>query len=106
LGKGKSVGKKSDDHSQNSLDRKAKINRDKALRKAIKTVQRLERSVAKVEDELKTKNEELATIDTSDRLRMTELSYEFEEVQKRHDEIVSQWEQALTKKEGLEEGNK
>ena len=37
---------------------------------------------------------------------MTELSYEFEEVQKRHDEIVSQWEQALTKKEGLEEGNK
>jgi ATP-binding cassette subfamily F protein 3 len=106
LGKGKSVGKKSDDPSQNSLDRKAKINRDKALRKAIKTVQRLERSVAKVEDELKTKNEELATIDTSDRLRMTELSYEFEEVQKRHDEIVSQWEQALTKKEGLEEGNK
>ena len=106
LGKGKSVGKKSDDPSQNSLDRKAKINRDKALRKAIKTVQRLEKSVAKVEDELKTKNEELATIDTSDRLRMTELSYEFEEVQKRHDEIVSQWEQALTKKEGLEEGNK
>jgi len=106
LGKGKSVGKKSDDHSQNSLDRKAKINRDKALRKAIKTVQRLEKSVAKVEDELKTKNEELATIDTSDRLIMTELSYEFEEVQKRHDEIVSQWEQALTKKEGLEEGNK
>jgi len=106
LGKGKSVGKKSDDPSQNSLDRKAKINRDKALRKAIKTVQRLEKSVAKVEDELKTKNEELATIDTSDRLIMTELSYEFEEVQKRHDEIVSQWEQALTKKEGLEEGNK
>ena len=106
LGKGKSVDKKYDDLSQNSLDRQSKINRDKALRKAIKTVQRLEKSVAKVEDELKTKNEDLATIDTSDRLRMTELSYEFEEVQKRHDEIVSQWEQALTKKEGLEEGNK
>ena len=105
IGKGKSHGTKSDSDSpsQNSLDRKEKIRLDKSIRKAIKTVQRLEKSVAKVEDELRTKNEELANVDTSDRSKMTELSYEFEAVQQRHDELVSQWEEALTKKEALEE---
>jgi ATP-binding cassette subfamily F protein 3 len=105
IGKGKSHGPKSDSDgpSQNALERKEKIRRDKSIRKAVKTVQRLEKSVAKVEDELRTKNEELANIDTSDRSKMTELSYEFEAVQKRHDELVSQWEEALTKKEALEE---
>jgi ATP-binding cassette subfamily F protein 3 len=105
IGKGKSHGPKSDSDgpSQNDLERKEKIRRDKSIRKAVKTVQRLEKSVAKVEDELRTKNEELANIDTSDRSKMTELSYEFEAVQKRHDELVSQWEEALTKKEALEE---
>jgi len=105
LGKSKSTGKKSnsDTPSQNSLDRKEKISRDKTLRKVVKLVQRLEKSVSKVEVELKEKNEELANVDNSDRSKMTELSYEFEEIQKRLDELVTQWEEALTKKEVLEE---
>ena len=59
--------------------------------------------MSKVEVELKEKNEELANVDNSDRSKMTELSYEFEEIQKRLDELVTQWEEALTKKEVLEE---
>jgi hypothetical protein len=33
---------------------------------------------------------------------MTELSYEFEEIQKRHDDLLADWEKALIKKEKLE----
>ena len=33
---------------------------------------------------------------------MTDLSYEFEELQKKHDDLLQQWEDALIEKEELE----
>ena len=65
-------------------------------------MQRLEKSVSKAEEELKLKNAELSEVDPSDRKRMTDLSYEFEEVQKKHDQLLQQWEDALIEKEELE----
>ena len=35
---------------------------------------------------------------------MTELSYEFEEIQKAHDDLLANWEKALIEKENLEKG--
>jgi ATP-binding cassette subfamily F protein 3 len=103
LGKGKSNKKiaKSAPSKQKLSNEERKAN-DKAIRKAVKTVQRLEKSVAKAEEELKIKNEELSSIDPSDRKKMTDLSYEFENVQKKHDDLLQEWENALIEKENLE----
>ena len=51
---------------------------------------------------LKAKNEEVAVVDPSNRIKMTELSYEFEELQKLHDDLLADWEKALIEKEKLE----
>ena len=63
---------------------------------------RLEKAVSEAEVNLKAKNEEVAAVDPSDRIKMTELSYEFEEIQKRHDNLLADWEKALIEKENLE----
>ena len=103
LGKGKSNKKTPkaapSDQKLSKEERKAK---DKALRQAIKKVQRFEKLVAKAEEELKAKNVELTAIDPTDRKGMTDLSYEFEEIQKKHDELLQQWEEALIEKDLLE----
>lgn len=101
LSKGNSAAKakKPSEQKVSKEERKAK---DKSLRQAIKKVQRLEKSVSKAEEELKLKNAELSEVDPSDRKRMTDLSYEFEEVQKKHDQLLQKWEDALIKKEELE----
>ena len=99
LSKGKSSTK---DKSSKSISKEEKKAKDKALRQAIKKVQRLEKSVSKAEEELKLKNEELNSVDPSDRKKMTDLSYEFEEVQRKHDDLLQQWEDALIEKEKLE----
>ena len=99
LSKGKSSTK---DKSSKSISKEEKKAKDKALRQAIKKVQRLEKSVSKAEEELKLKNEELNSVDPSDRKKMTDLSYEFEEVQRKHDDLLQQWEDALIEIEKLE----
>ena len=103
LGKGKSSKKQAksapSEQKLSKEDRKAK---DKALRQAVKKVQRLEKSVSKAEEELKAKNDELSSVDPSNRKKMTDLSYEFEEVQKKHDRLLQEWENALLEKEGFE----
>lgn len=100
LSKGKSSSKEKTTQSISKEERKVK---DKALRQAVKKVQRLEKSVSKAEEELKEKNEELNSVDPSDRKKMTDLSYKFEEVQRKHDDLLQQWEDALLEKEKLEE---
>ena len=100
MSKGKSSSKEKTTQSISKEERKAK---DKALRQAVKKVQRLEKSVSKAEEELKEKNEELNSVDPSDRKKMTDLSYKFEEVQRKHDDLLQQWEDALLEKEKLEE---
>ena len=88
--------------SSNKEEYEGRKARDKALRKASKKVSRLEKAVSEAEVNLKAKNEEVAAVDPSDRIKMTELSYEFEEVQKRHDNLLADWEKALIEKENLE----
>jgi ATP-binding cassette subfamily F protein 3 len=88
--------------SSNKEEYEGRKARDKALRKASKKVSRLEKAVSEAEVNLKAKNEEVAAVDPSDRIKMTELSYEFEEIQKRHDNLLADWEKALIEKENLE----
>ena len=88
--------------SSNKEDYENRKTRDKALRKASKKVSRLEKAVSEAEVNLNAKNEEVAAVDPSNRKKMTELSYEFEEIQKRHDDLLADWEKALIKKEKLE----
>jgi ATP-binding cassette subfamily F protein 3 len=88
--------------SSNKEDYENRKTRDKALRKASKNVSRLEKAVSEAEVNLNAKNEEVAAVDPSNRKKMTELSYEFEEIQKRHDNLLADWEKALIKKEKLE----
>lgn len=88
--------------SKEKKDKNAKKSKDKETRQLNKTIQRLEKSVSKAEEELKAKNKELAEIDPSDRKKMTDLSYEFEELQKKHDKLLAEWEEALVKLEELE----
>lgn len=101
LSKGKST-KSAEKPSEAKLSREEKKSRDKALRAATKKVQRLEKSFSKAEEELKEKNLELSEVDPSDRKKMTDLSYEFDELQKKHDDLLQQWEDALIEKEELE----
>ena len=103
LGKGKSSKKQAKSApSEQKLSKEERKAKDKELRQAVKKVQRLEKSVSKAEEELKAKNEELSSVDPSDRKKMTDLSYEFEEAQKKHDNLLQEWENALLEKEGLE----
>ncbi|MDE0916845.1 MAG: ABC-F family ATP-binding cassette domain-containing protein [Flavobacteriales bacterium] len=90
--------------SNHKDDYETRKSRDKALRKASKNVARLEKAVSEAEVNLKSKNEEVANVDPSDRNKMTELSYEFEEIQKVHDDLLANWEKALIEKENLEKG--
>ena len=101
LSKRKSL-KSAEKPSEAKLSREEKKSRDKALRAATKKVQRLEKSFSKAEEELKEKNLELSELDPSDRKKMTDLIYKFEELQKKHDELLQQWEDALIEKEELE----
>jgi ATP-binding cassette subfamily F protein 3 len=102
-GKGKSKGQKNPSNSSTAhISKEERKAKDKALRQANKKVQRLEKSVSKAEDDLKEKNVELTDVNPSDRKAMTDLSYELEEIQKKHDDLLHQWEEALLEQEQLE----
>ena len=75
---------------------------EKSIKKIDKKVNRLEKAVAEAENALELKNKEIAEVDSTDMKRMTNLSYEFEEIQKKHDTTLSDWENALIEKEELE----
>lgn len=95
-GSGKKKGKSGGESKE------AKKAKDKESRQLSKTVQRLEKSVVKAEEELNAKNIELTEVDPNDRKKMTDLSYEFEVLQKKHDKLLAQWEDSLLKLEELE----
>tara|TARA_B100000780_G_scaffold89177_1_gene61481 strand:- start:6550 stop:8529 length:1980 start_codon:yes stop_codon:yes gene_type:complete len=105
LGKGKKSGSsKSTVNSDSSMkiDYKKKKEIEKSIKKIDKKVNRLEKAVAEAENALELKNKEIAEVDSTDMKRMTNLSYEFEEIQKKHDTTLSDWENALIEKEELE----
>ena len=96
----KGSGKK--DKLSSNVPKEAKKAKDKEIRQLNKTVQRLEKSVSKAEEELKAKNVELSEVDVNDRKKMTDLSYEFETLQNKHDKLLAEWEEAHMKLEELE----
>jgi len=106
IGKGKNTklennSKKSD--STIKIDYKKKKELEKAIKKVDKKINRLEKSVAEAENELELKNQVISEVDSADMKLMTNLSYEFEEIQKRHDSFIMEWENALILKEELED---
>jgi ATP-binding cassette subfamily F protein 3 len=106
IGKGKNTklennSKKSD--STIKIDYKKKKELEKAIKKVDKKINRLEKSVAEAEKELELKNQVISEVDSADMKLMTNLSYEFEEIQKRHDSFIMEWENALILKEELED---
>jgi ATP-binding cassette subfamily F protein 3 len=105
IGKGKNSrlennSKKSD--STIKIDYKKKKELEKAIKKVDKKINRLEKSVAEAEKELELKNQIISEVDSADMKLMTNLSYEFEEIQKMHDSYIMEWENALILKEELE----
>ena len=92
--------KKSD--SNIKIDYKKKKELEKSIRKVDKKINRLEKSVSEAEKELEIKNKVISEVDSADMKLMTNLSYEFEEIQKRHDRLLTDWENALIEKEELE----
>ena len=108
IGKGKGKGKnsKSENDSKKSdstskIDNKKKKELEKAIKKVDKNINRLEKSVSEAEKELELKNQVISEVDSTDMKLMTNLSYEFEEIQKRHDSFILEWENALILKEEL-----
>jgi ATP-binding cassette, subfamily F, member 3 len=93
--------KKSD--SNIKIDYKKKKELEKSIRKVDKKINRLEKSVSEAEKELEIKNKVISEVDSADMKLMTNLSYEFEEIQKRHDRLLTDWENALIEKEELED---
>ena len=73
------------------------------MKKVDKKINRLEKSVSEAEKELEIKNTVISEVDATDMKLMTNLSYEFEEIQKRHDRLLTDWENALIEKEELED---
>ena len=106
IGKGKNTkleknSKKSD--SNIKIDFKMKKELEKAIKKVDKKINRLEKSVSEAEKELEIKNTVISEVDSTDMKLMTNLSYEFEKIQKRHDRLLTDWENALIEKEELED---
>jgi len=108
IGKGKGKNSKLENNSKKSdstikIDYKKKKELEKAIKKVDKKINRLEKSVADAEKELELKNHVISEVDSADMKLMTNLSYEFEEIQKRHDSFIMEWENALILKEELED---
>ena len=108
IGKGKGKNSKLENNFKKSdstikIDYKKKKELEKAIKKVDKKINRLEKSVADAEKELELKNHVISEVDSADMKLMTNLSYEFEEIQKRHDSFIMEWENALILKEELED---
>jgi septal ring factor EnvC (AmiA/AmiB activator) len=107
IGKGKGENSRLENNSKKSdstikIDYKKKKELEKAIKKVDKKINRLEKSVAEAEKELELKNQIISEVDSADMKLMTNLSYEFEEIQKMHDSYIMEWENALILKEELE----
>ena len=83
-------------------DYKARKARDKAIRKERNAVERLEKKVVALEEQIGLHNEAMAAVDPSDRAKVTELAYAFESVQKEMQKVVNQWERAVEELERLQ----
>ena len=76
--------------------------RDKAIRKAKKDVNRWESKVTQLEQKLSEHNAAMAEVDPSDRAKMTEMAYAYDAVQQEMQDAINQWEQAVESLDRLE----
>ena len=84
-------------------DYKARKEREKALRKAKNAVDRHEKAIAKLEAKQAELNTTMASVDPSDRTKVTELAYAYDAVQKDMQDSINLWEKALEDLERLEQ---
>ena len=76
--------------------------RDKAIRKAKKDVNRWESKVTQLEQKLSEHNAAMAEVDPSDRAKMTDMAYAYDAVQQEMQDAINQWEQAVELLDRLE----
>ena len=76
--------------------------RDKAIRKAKKDVNRWESKVTQLEQKLSEHNAAMAEVDPSDRAKMTDMAYAYDAVQQEMQDAINQWEQAVESLDRLE----
>ena len=85
-------------------DYKARKAAEKALRKAKNAVDRHEKAIAKLEAKQQELNAAMAEVDPSDRTKVTELAYAYDNVQKEMQESINAWEKALEEVDRLTAG--
>ena len=85
-------------------DYKARKAAEKALRKAKNAVNRHEKAIAKLEAKQQELNAAMAEVDPSDRTKVTELAYAYDNVQKEMQESINAWEKALEEVDRLTAG--
>lgn len=83
-------------------DYKARKARDKALRKAKNAVERHEKKVSELEAKLEESNAAMASVDPTDRAKVTELAYTFEALQTEMQETINLWEKAVEEHDKLQ----
>ena len=83
-------------------DYKARKARDKALRKAKNAMERHEKKVSEIEAKLEESNAAMASVDPTDRAKVTELAYTFEALQTEMQETINLWEKAVEEHDKLQ----
>ena len=74
------------------------------MRKAKNAVDRHEKAIAKLEAKQQELNAAMAEVDPSDRTKVTELAYAYDNVQKEMQESINAWEKALEEVDRLTAG--
>ena len=98
----KSKAPKKPSKDSSGLSHAERKERDKAIRKAKKDVNRWESKVTQLEQKLSEHNAAMAEVDPSDRAKMTDMAYAYDAVQQEMQEAINQWELAVETLDRLE----
>ena len=98
----KSKARKTPSKDSGGLSHAERKERDKAIRKAKKDVNRWESKVTQLEQKLSEHNAAMAEVDPSDRAKMTEMAYAYDAVQQEMQDAINQWELAVETLDRLE----
>ena len=98
----KSKAPKKPSKDSSGLSHAERKERDKAIRKAKKDVNRWESKVTQLEQKLSEHNAAMAEVDPSDRAKMTDMAYAYDAVQQEMQDAINQWEQAVESLDRLE----
>ena len=98
----KSKAPKKPSKDSSGLSHAERKERDKAIRKAKKDVNRWESKVTQLEQKLSEHNAAMAEVDPSDRAKMTDMAYAYDAVQQEMQDAINQWELAVETLDRLE----